>query len=153
MTVMRLLQRCRGAEREIRKIDSRIEAARAAAMRATAYFNPNSGGRSPMHDRLCDFVAKVDELEAEKAAHIEQYCNTLIVVGTLLDVLPERQRLIMTRHYLMGEKPTEYMKRLGYSYTHVKRLRQEGEQLLMAIPADKLREILPAWCFKKNDDE
>ena len=88
MRAITILQRCRDAEQDLRRIRQRIERRREAAESVTPRINAGGGRSTAEPDKIAAFVAAITELEAdlrgrEQARRVEVAAACVLLVWHL----------------------------------------------------------------------
>lgn len=146
MKAMTILQRCRSAEADKRRIRQQIARRRDAITCITPRMDGDGGGHAAAEqDKIGAFVEAVDELERRLKLREQAQSVEIAAACALLDALPENEGAVLHQYYVRRSKITAIAARLGYSEGHTRRLKAEGERLLDALPDSAVDAALPAW--------
>lgn len=150
MNAINILNRCRSAQAEIRRLEERIARYRDCATDSSAHINPNgrvqgSGGDSlsEFAAEICDCTKQCDKRKLEYKA--ESYCAC-----KLLDRLPETECAVLYRFYMNGQTVDGIAAAIGLTANYVKRKKADGLTFLAQIDPKVVLELLPEWYGREN---
>ena len=136
MTAMDIFRSYAGHGERIEDLEEMIRRREAVATGGTARPSSPDGGSRSSGDasmRLLDYVGNIEglreELRTSRAALEEDKDCALY----LTEMLPEPLGGVMARTYLEGKSAREVAEEMGYSVSHVKRLRREAERLCQGV--------------------
>lgn len=143
ITAMTILERCRSAEADRRRMLARIERYRDAAGRMTAALDGIGGGRSTGEsDRMAAIVGEIDEVERQLRQREREYGAELAAANRLLDALTPVEGEIMGRFYIRRQALKVIASEIGYSYGYVCNTKSATARVLRGLPAEGM---LPEW--------
>lgn len=152
MTAMEVLEYCRQADSELRRLVLRIRQRRDAAACISPKMDDIGGGRgSGPKDKLAENVADIDRLMKEYSTREEWYTVELAAACVLLDTLPENISSVLHRYYIKRDKITAIAAALGFTEGYVRRLKCDGEERLMKLDDAIVANALPAWYLKARE--
>lgn len=153
MTALEVLERCRGAESDLRRLKLRIRQRRDAAACISPKMDDIGGGHgSGPKDKLAENVADIDRLGHEYDARQEQYAAEIAAACVLLDALPENISNVLHRYYVKHEKISVTATALNFTEGYIRRMKGEGEERLMAVPEAEVAKMFPAWYMRSCDN-
>lgn len=154
MKASTILNRCRNAEADKRRIRQRIAQRRDAIACITPRADTVGGGRGASEpDKIGAFVAAVAELEERLKQRQQAHSVEIAVACTLLDTLPEAESAILHEYYVKGGKIPGIAKRLGYSESYARKLKSDAERHLDEVPESSVAAALPAWYLQNERKE
>lgn len=129
MTAMDVFEDYARRGSRIRALEERIRRWEAAA-EASPTRQLGEGGRGSVDSgtRMLDYVGKIWELREELAASRKAREEDRICALYLAEMMPEALGGVMTRAFLEGMTAREIARDLGYSESHIKRLKREGRE-------------------------
>lgn len=146
MNAVDILNRCRDAIAEIRRLEERKARLTECATSATAWINTTGGSRSGIpSDKVSAFAADIDECERELADRRRAYDVELLAACKLVDMLAESECGVLYRYYVQGQTIGGIARALNYSLSYVKQKKRDGLTAAEAIPAGMVLDLLPAW--------
>ena len=146
MNAVDILNRCRDAIAEIRRLEERKARLTECATSATARINTTGGSRSGIpSDKVSAFAADIDECERELADRRRAYDVELLAACKLVDMLAEPECGVLYRYYVQGQTIGGIARALNYSPSYVKQKKRDGLTAAEAIPAGMVLDLLPAW--------
>lgn len=154
MKAITILERCRDAEGDMRRIRQRIQQRREASECITPKPGSSEGrGRAPAEpDKIASIVASIDELENDLAKREQARRAEVSAACALIDMLPESISTVMHKHYVKRQKTFAIAKRMGYSEGYIRKLKAKGEQLLGEISQGTIMATLPDWYAEQWPD-
>ncbi len=144
MRARELLERCRAANRDIRRMQEKINRLHKCAMRTSSFLSPVSGG-GVVSDRYGGFAADIDDAERELKERREQHESEMLACCKLLEKLPELECAILHRFYVLEQTLGQIAKKQGYTVGYCKRRKSEGLRMLNGVSAEEIRALLPPW--------
>lgn len=151
MNAVNILNRCRDAIAEIKRLEERkarlIECATSATSRLNATGGSRSGGPS---DKVSAFAADIDECERELASRRRAYDVELLAACKFVDMLAEPECGVIYRYFVQGQTINGIARALNFSPSYVKAKKRDGMAAAEAIPADIVLDLLPEW-YKATD--
>lgn len=146
MTAMTILERCRSAEADKRRLLGRIDRYRDMAGRITATLDSIGGGRSTGEsDRMAGVVGEIDALERQIRQREREYGAELAAANKVLDGLPSVAGEIMSRFYIRRQPLRMIASEMGYSYGYVRNTKSSTARELRAMP---MAGKMPDWYRK-----
>jgi len=146
MTAIELLERCRGADGEIKRIERRITDLRETMENVSPRVNDAGASRGAfIHDRVAEFVARIDELEAKKRVRALQQSDEILAVTLMLDTFPDREHMVIYQFYVMRKSAEAIAKDEHFSERHVCRLKARAVTRLTAMTPEEVHAFLPPW--------
>jgi DNA-directed RNA polymerase specialized sigma24 family protein len=150
MKAITILNRCRDAEGDMRRIKQRIQQRREAAEGITPQiYGPGIGNGGSEGDKMSAFVAEVDELEKELNKREEAYRAEVAAACVLLDALPEHESSALHLYYVKRMKLNTVAKKLKFSEGYARTLKRTGEQSLALFSEATVKNSLPAWYHRE----
>jgi chromosome segregation ATPase len=150
MKAMTMLDRCRNAESDMRRLRQRIQQRREAAECITPKVDAIGGGRGTSDpDKIATLVAAINELEAELKAREQARRVEAAAACALLDALPEYESAVLHQFYVQRAKVSSIAKKLRFTEGYIRKLKAEGEKLLGVLPSADVDKTLPAWYLRE----
>ncbi len=130
MTALEVFERCARADNDIARIEEKIERRRALAMGCTAKpaDSQGGGGSKDASMKLVDYMADLEALEDELQKRKNRKAMDIGCAVYLAEQLPDTMGSIMVRCFLCGQVLRDVAGDLGYSMSHIKRMKREAEQ-------------------------
>lgn len=136
---MAIKERLKQSNNINKEIDSLIEVAetlRSKAERTTASIGDSTSAHDPHSREL--IIAKLVDTERLINQRIDCLCDVQAeIVGTIAKIPDSTYRLILTMHYVDKVSLTDIAQALNYSYSHIKRLRDEAIKEYSKISKDE----------------
>lgn len=151
MNAVDILNRCRNAIAEIRRLEERKARLIECATSATARINTTGGSRSGSpSDKVSAFAVDIDECERELADRRRAYDVELLAACKFVDMLAEPECGVIYRYYVQGQTINGIARALNYSPSYVKQKKRDGLTAAEALPVKMVLELLPEW-YKATD--
>lgn len=146
MRARELLERCRGAGRDIQRLQDRINRLYECATSTSSFLSPVKGGSggTPV-DRFGGFAADIDEAEQELKERRQAHESEMLACCKLLEQLPDLECTILHRFYVLAMPLSKIAQTQGYTLGHVKRRKAEGLNMLGHVTAAEIAALLPPW--------
>lgn len=151
LTAMEILERCRRAEEEKRRLTEKINMYRETAGHLTASLDGIGARSTGEADHMTTMVAKIDAVERELRQRDKEYTAEMNAACQLLEALPDLECSIMSRFYVRGQTVKAIAKDLGYSYGHVSRCKTEAIRRLREIGEGEVMRLLPIWYIIEDE--
>jgi len=146
MTAMELLERCRSADGEIKRIERQILDLREAMENVSPRVNDAGASRGTfVHDRLAEFVARIDALDAKVRTRALQHSDEILACSLLANSLPEGEHMVIYQFYVMRKSPEGIANEQHFSERHVSRLKARAVSRLTAMTQEEVHAFLPPW--------
>lgn len=149
MRAITILQRCRDAEQDLRRIRQRIERRREAAESVSPRINAGGGRSTAEPDKIAAFVAAITELEADLRGREQARRVEVAAACVLLDGLPENESAVLHQFYIKRQKIPAIARRLGFTEGYIRKLKTMGERMLDELPQETVRGALPCWYIRE----
>ena len=120
MRAITILQRCREAEQDLRRIRQRIERRREAAESVTPRINAGGGRSTAESDKIAAFVAAITELEADLRGREQARRVEVAAACVLLDCLPENESAVLHQFYIKRQKIPAIARKLGFTEGYIR---------------------------------
>ena len=145
LTAMEILERCRRAEDDKRRLQERIDMYWDAAGHMTASLDGIGARSTGEADHTGALLAKIDAVEREIKQRDDEYNVEVLAASQLLETLPDLECSIMTGFYIRRESLKEICANKNRSYGHVSRCKSMATRRLRAISAEEVMKLLPEW--------
>ena len=119
MRAITIMQRCRDAEQDLRRIRQRIERRREAAESVTPRINAGGGRSTAEPDKIAAFVAAITELEADLRGREQARRVEVAAACVLLDRLPETEGAVLHQYYVQRRKIHNIAAKMGYTDSYI----------------------------------
>lgn len=120
MTAKEFLSQARGMKVRIEALEERRARYRDLATRRTAHYHSEPGGGTRRVSSVEEYALKIVDLDAELAARIEQYVDTLRKIEAVIDAVDDQRcRDLLKFRYLNGWSWNKVARRMDYSVDHV----------------------------------
>jgi hypothetical protein len=153
MNAVDILNRCRDAIGEIKRLEARKARLLECATNATSRLNPTGGSRSGMTDKVSGFAADIDECDRALSARRRAYDVELRAACRLVDMLPEPECGVLYRYYVQGQTVGGIVSALNYSPSYVKQTKRSGLRAAEAIPREAVAALLPDWYRREYGED
>lgn len=150
MNAIDILNRCRSAQADIRRLEERIARYRDCATDSSAHINPNGRVQGSGSDSLAEFAAEICDCEEERDKRKREYKAESYCACKLLDRLPETECSVLYRFYMSGQTVDGIAAAIGLTANYVKRKKADGLARLAQIDRKIVLEMLPEWYGKEN---
>lgn len=145
LTAMVILERCRRAEAEKRRLREKIDMYRESAGHMTASLDGIGSRSTGDTDRMAAYVARIDAAERALRQRDREHTAEVAAACRLLELLPDLECGIMNRFYVRGQSLNAIAQALHYSYSHVAHRKLEAVKMLREVPEAEVIMLLPAW--------
>ncbi|MDD3410335.1 MAG: hypothetical protein PHY12_05960 [Eubacteriales bacterium] len=145
MNAIDILNRCRNAQNELRRLEERINRYRACATDTSAHINPNGRVQGSGGDSLSEFAAEISDCTAEYEKRQREYKAESYCACKLLDGLPEVECTVLYRFYLGGQTLHGIAVALSLTDGYVKSKKADGLRLISQIVSADVIALLPDW--------
>lgn len=145
LTAMEILERCRRAEADKRRLRERVNMYRDAAGRMTASLDGIGARSTGESDHMATIVGEIDAVERQLKQREREHSAEVSAAIRLLDMLPPLECSVMNRYYIRRETLNAIATGLGYSYTYVRHKKADACRRLWKIGEDAVSELLPEW--------
>ena len=150
LTAMEILERCRRAEDDKRRLRERIDMYWDTAEHMTASLDGIGSRSTGEADHTGALLAKIDAVEREIKQRDEEYTAEITAACQLLETLPDLECSIMTGYYVRRQSLKEICADKKKSYGHVSRCKTAATRPLRAISEGEVIKLLPDWYIAKN---
>lgn len=151
LTAMAILERCRRAESEKRRLIEKINMYRDTAGHMTASLDGIGARSTGEADHMTTMVAKIDAVERELRQRDKEYTAEMGAACQLLEALPDLECSIMSRFYVRGQTLRTIARDLGYSYGHVCHCKTDATRRLRALGEGEVMRLLPQWYIIEDE--
>ena len=136
MTALDIFRECGALDKKIDRIQERIERRRALMTGCTARPMTGDGGSMGSSDasmRMLNYVSDIEALQADAREQeaARDACRASCLY--LADMIPDIPAGVALRHYVEHKSMTVIATEMGYSLTHVKRLKRAADDDLSGI--------------------
>ncbi len=145
LTAMEILERCRRAEGEKRRLKERADMIRDTAGHMTASLDGVGSRSTGAGDRMVGLMARLEEAEQALKQRDQEYTAEVAAACQLLDRLPPLECGIMTRYYIRGETLKVISTAMGYSYGYICNNKTAACRQLKKLGVDEVLRVLPTW--------
>lgn len=154
MKAIEILNRCRAADAELRRIQQRIDQRRSALYRITAGPMDANGGShtSGNHDKIGTLEADIDTLTRQLMARKRAKQVEIAAACALLDYLDAASSDILYRYYVLGETAVVIAAARGYQDGTVRAKKAEALKVLAEMDSAKVDATLPGWYLCGDKD-
>ncbi|MGX8705585.1 MAG: hypothetical protein ACSW8J_03305 [bacterium] len=143
ITAMEILERCRRAEGEKRRLKERADMIRDTAGHMTSSLDGIGTRSSGETDHMAGMAAMLDAVERELAQRDREYTAEVAAACQLMDMLPALECGVMSRYYIRGQTLRSIARDMGYSY--ISRCKTSGCQRLLHLGEGAVMRLLPQW--------
>lgn len=154
MKAIEILNRCRAADAEIRRIQQRIDQRCSALYRITA--NPmddnGSSHASGNHDKIGTLEADIDTLKRQLVARRRAKQVEIAATCALLDHLDAASSDVLYRFYVLGETTAAIAAACGYQNGTVRAKKAEALRVLAEMDSEQIDATLPSWYLRGDRD-
>jgi len=151
LTAMEILERCRRAEGEKRRLKERADMIRDTASHMTASLDGIGSRSTGAGDRMVGLMARLEEAEQALKQRDLEYTAEVAAACQLLDWLPPLECSVMSRYYIRGQSLRSIAADMGYSYSYVRGLKSEGCKQLNRIGEGLALGLLPQWYIIEDE--
>ena len=148
MNAIEILNRCRDAQRDIKRLDERLARLRECASSSTSCMDRIGGRSSGVGDKVSTFAVDIADIEDQIAKRKRAYEAEMLAACKIVDMLPESECVVLYRYYVQGQTQGGIAAALNYSVSYVKRKKQDGLKLAEQIAPAAVDALLPAWYVK-----
>lgn len=155
MQAIDILQRCRDATGDIRRLAQRIQRRRDALTSISAPLPDPNGGSHEQNDpdKISRVEAEIDALERKKRAREDAQRAEVAAACVLLDSLPELEGSVLHGFYIKQESTAGIAKRLRYQDSYIRKVKISAEKALKEIPPEQVAAALPPWYLREYGGE
>lgn len=151
LTAMEILERCRRAEADKRRLRERVEMYRDAAGRMTASLDGIGARGTGEADHMAAIVGEIDGVERQLRQREREESAEIAAALQLLDTLPPLECLVLNRYYLRRETLNAIAVGLGYSYGYTRGKKADGCRLLRDWGEGEVMRLLPQWYIIEDE--
>lgn len=145
LTAMEILERCRRAEGEKRRLKERADMIRDTTGHMTASLDGIGARSTGETDHMLTMVGMLDAVERELKQRDREYTAEVAAACQLMDMLPPMECSVLSRYYIRGQTLRSIAQDMGYSYSYVSRCKASGCQLLLGLGEGEIMRLLPQW--------
>lgn len=143
MNAMTILKRCRGAEKEIERLEEKIRQRRyAAGARSSLGGMPGGGGVSDPTGRAGTELAELDRRKEERRLAWQAEIDSATI---LMDYVPIRESKVLSAYWIEGKSTGDIAREKHYTAAYVRRTKRNGEMMLEMLDIERVRATLPRW--------
>ena len=150
MNAIDILNRCRSAQDDIRRLEERMARYRDCATDSSAHINPNGRVQGAGGDALAEFAGEICYCEQQRDRRKREYKAESYCACKLLDKLPETECTVLYRFYMNGQTVDGIAAAIGLTANYVKRKKADGLARLAQIEPKTVLELLPEWYGREN---
>ena len=151
ITAMEILERCRRAEGEKRRLKERADMIRDTAGHMTSSLDGIGARSSGETDHMASMAAMLDAVEREFAQRDREYTAEVAAACQLMDMLPALECGVMSRYYIRGRTLRSIARDMGYSYSYISRCKTSGCQRLLQLGEGAVMRLLPQWYIVEDE--
>lgn len=151
LTAMVILERCRRAEVEKRRLREKVAMYRDAGGHMTASLDGIGARSTGETDHMANMAAKIDAAERELKQRDREYAAEMGAACCLLEMLPDPECGIMSRYYVRGQSLRAIAEGLGYSYNYVRHCKTDAAKRLRQLGEDDIKRLLPEWYVAEDE--
>lgn len=145
ITAIVILERCRRADEDRRRLQERIRMYRDGIGRVTASLDGIGSRSTGERDPMAAIIGEIDAAERRAGQREREYVAELNAACQLIDRLPALEGTILRRYYLQREDLRAISRDMGYSYGYVRSRKSAGCSALREVPEARVRALLPDW--------
>ena len=153
LTAMEILERCRRAEDDKRRLQERIDIYWDVAGHMTASLDGIGSRSTGEVDHTGAVISKIDAVERKIKQRDDEYNAEVLAASQLLERLPDFECSIMTGYYIRRKSIKEICASTKRSYGHVSRCKTAATRRLRAISAEEVMRLLPEWYIKGENKQ
>ena len=153
-----ILNRCRAAEEDIRKINEKIKRRREQLDDTSApQVDPNGGSHgSGDKDKTGRLMAEIDALERQLQTRKDAKNAEEVAVIALVDRLPDLEGVVIYKYYVKRMDTTAIAKdkedpENRYTAGYIRKVKRNAEQLLDMMEPDQVNALLPPWYIQGKE--
>lgn len=152
MEAITILERCRNAAGDIRRMTQSIRQRREALYSISpSQADPNGGSRSQGdQDKIGKLLADIDALETSLKARKQTRPVELAAACVLLDQLPELESEVLHSYYIKHEETPGIAKRKKYQESYIRKVKNRAEKALAELTPEQVAATLPAWYLREE---
>lgn len=151
LTAREILERCRRAEAEKRRLQERVDMYRDTAGRMTASLDGIGARSTGEADHMATIVGEIDAVERELRQRDREYTAEVAAASQLLDMLPALECSIMSRYYVRRQSLHAIALELGYSYSYVRSCKAGACRQLDQLGEGEVMRLLPVWYIIEDE--
>lgn len=151
LTAMEILERCRRAEGEKRRLKEWADMIRDTAGHMTASLDGIGARSTGAGDRMVGLMARLEEAEQALKRRDQEYTAEVAAACQLLDHLPPLECSVMSRFYIRGQSLRAIAADMGYSYGYVRGIKSDGCKQLQRLGEGEVMRVLPSWYIIENE--
>ena len=145
LTAMEILERCRRAEAEKRRLQEKVDMIRDMAVRMTSSLSGAGARSTGGGDHMAAMMARLEAAEQDVQRRDREYTAEVAAACQLLDRLPPLECSILTRYYIRGETLRAISKGMGYSYGYICNSKTTACRQLKDLGEGEVMRLLPTW--------
>ena len=155
MEAITILERCRRADGDIRRLEQRIRQRRDALYCISpSQADPNGGSRGHgEQDKIGRLLEDIDALETSLKARRQERSVEIAAACVLLDQLPELESEVLHRYYIKHEETPGIARRKTYQESYIRKIKSRAEKALAKLPPDQVAATLPGWYLRSRGKE
>ena len=151
LTAMEILERCRRAEAEKRRLQEKVDMIRDMAGHMTSSLDGVGSRSTGGGDHMAAMMARLEAAELEVQRRDRAYTAEVTAACQLLDRLPPLECSIMTRYYIRGETLRAISKGMGYSYGYICNSKTSACRQLKRLGEGEVLRLLPGWYIVEDE--
>lgn len=151
LTAMEILERCRRAESEKRRLREKVEMFRDTAGRMTASLDGIGARSTGEADHMATIIGEIDAVERELKQRDKEYTAEVAAACQMLDMLPPLECSVLSRYYVRRQTLRSIARDMGYSYSYVCHCKASGCQRLEVLGEGEVMRLLPVWYLIRDE--
>lgn len=151
LTANEILDRCRRAEADKRRLRERVEMFRDTAGRMTAGLDGIGARSTGESDHMATIMGEIDAVERALRQRDREYTAEVAAACQLLDLLPALECSVLSRYYVHGQGLRAIAQELGYSYNYVRNRKAAGCHQLEGLDGEYVARLLPGWYIAEDE--
>ena len=145
LTAKEILERCRRAGAEMRRLHEKVDMYRDTAGRMTASLDGIGARSTGESDHMATIMGEIDSVERDLRQRDREYTAEVAAACKLLDMLPALECSVLNRYYVHGQNLRVIAQELGYSYNYVRNCKAAGCRQLASLGEGEVMRLLPYW--------
>ncbi len=151
ITALEILERCRRAEAEKKRLKERADMIRDTAGHMTASLDGIGSRSTGETDHMANMMGRLDAVERELRQRDREYTAEVNAACQLMDMLPALECSIISRHYIRGQTLRSIAREMGYSYSWVCHCKASACQQLARLGEGEIMRLLPQWYIIEDE--
>ena len=151
LTAKEILERCRRAGAEMRRLHEKVDMYRDTAGRMTASLDGIGARSTGESDHMATIMSEIDSVERDLRQRDREYTAEVAAACKLLDMLPALECSVLNRYYVHGQNLRIIAQELGYSYNYVRNCKAAGCRQLASLGEGEVMQLLPYWYIIEDE--